>query len=98
MAACVHCNFSCVLQINTISSPPDEKNFTCNATIQGPPTKATIDGLQKHDTMTVMIDYYNFFDDLFKENAMIFCFGTLAVYEQDSNDSSLKVWSHCLIR
>ena len=98
MAACVHCNFTCILQIDSILSTPGEKNFTCTATMQGPPIKATINGLQKHDTMLVTIRYYNIFDDIFAENAMIFCVGSLSVHKQDSSDPALDICSYCLIK
>ena len=98
MAARVHCNFTCGLQIDSILSSSGEKNFVCTATMQGPPTAVTIDRLQKRDTMTVTIRYYNIFNDIFLENAMIFCIGSLSVHNQESSDSSLEVRSHCLIR
>ena len=98
MAACVYCNFICILQIDSILSTSGEKNFTCTAIMQGPPIKATINGLQKRDSMPVTIRYYNIVNDIFAENAMISCVGSLSVHNQDSGDPALDIRSHCLIR
>jgi hypothetical protein len=97
MTHSVHCNFSCILQIDTIHNSPEDRAFSCNATIQGSPV-VTIDGLQYRETMPVVVTYYNLFKETFLEGAMIICIGTLSIVEEDSADPSLAVRSNCLTR
>jgi hypothetical protein len=93
-----HCTFICVLQIDEITSEPDDPKFSCNATMQTSPDDTTIDGMDDRDTMSVELHYYNIYNDEFVENAMVICIGTLCVIEGDSADPLLIIRSHCLTR
>jgi hypothetical protein len=93
----LHCNFSCVLQIDAILSPLSDPKFSCNATIQSSPS-TIVDGIKYRDTMSIKVEYYNVFGESFPEEAMIFCIGSLCVTEGDSTDPLLTLRSHCLIR
>lgn len=99
--ATTHCAFTCVLQIDEILSEPNDPKFFCNATIQMSPD-TTIDGIDDDcDAMSVEVHYYNIFNDIFVENAMVFCIGSLCVIEGNSTTSTdplLTIRSHCLIR
>jgi hypothetical protein len=71
--------------------------FSCNATIQCP-RSAEIPGVEYRDTMSVVITYYNVYQETFLENAMILCIGSLLITEEDSVGLILAVRAHCLIR
>jgi hypothetical protein len=97
MTQSTHCNFSCVLQIDDILSSPNDKNFSCYATIQNSP-HTVVQGIEYRDTIPVTVTYYNVFNETFLENAMIFCIGSLLITQEGSADPKLAVRSHCLIR
>jgi hypothetical protein len=85
------------MQIDTITSVPNNPNFSCTATLQTIPD-ITIDGLEEVDDISVTVNYYNALQETFREDAMIVCIGTLVVEEGDFTDPSLTIRSHCLIR
>jgi hypothetical protein len=97
----VHCNFTCVLQIDELLSSSKAPKFICDATIQmSIPTNEgiAIDGIVYPDTLSTKVHYYNGLLEEFVENAMVFCIGTLRVTDTGDPKPVLTIQSHCLIR
>jgi hypothetical protein len=97
MARAVHCDFAGLLLIDQYDCSPQERNFSCIASIQGR-CLAQFEGLDVPGTIPVSLTYYNTFGVTFHLGAVVYCNGSLTVTDQDTENPWLSLKADSLIR
>jgi hypothetical protein len=92
MPSTSHCHISGLLQLDSITSAPNDFSLTCTASIHAVSLNVN------NGSISVNLTYYNNLRELFSNEVVVFCSGTLLVTESFDGCPQLSIKARILIR